>query len=252
MRREVKFVAIALLIVAVGIACIMAGRRTGIKQGASSSQQVSRQTTSFNKQQRSISDPTSAWVIVNKQRPLQPTNYAPNDLVIPNIALRLGKDNEEMKLRKEAATALETMTQAAQSQSLNLMVASGYRSYKLQTVVYGGYVKTQGQTVADTQSARPGYSEHQTGLAVDLEPANRTCEVEDCFADTPEGKWLAAHAYEYGFIMRYQQNTEHVVGYKYEPWHFRYVGQELSNEIHKQGYPPLETFFGLPPAPDYN
>jgi len=118
--------------------------------------------------------------------------------------------------------------------------------------VYNNNVRQFGQNGADTQSARPGYSEHQTGLAVDLGSTNRTCEIADCFAGTREGEWLAANAHTYGFVLRYSLHAEKTVGYKYEPWHFRFVGRELANEIHKRDNEPLETFFGLPAASDYN
>lgn len=209
-------------------------------------------TKSFNKQTLSIDDPTSLWVVINKKRPLQPANFTPNDLVVPNVPLRFGPDFEEMKLRKSAATSLEQMVAAAKKENVNLMLASGYRSYELQTSVYSNFVTSQGQATADTQSARPGYSEHQTGLAVDLGPTDRTCEIELCFANTAEGKWLQINAYKYGFIIRYQPNTQATVGYTYEPWHFRYVGTELAVELHKQNNPTLEDFFGLPPAANYN
>jgi D-alanyl-D-alanine carboxypeptidase len=112
-------------------------------------------------------------------------------------------------------------------------------------------VNVQGKAVADSQSARPGYSEHQTGLAVDVEPTSRKCEVEACFGDTPEGKWVAANAHKFGFIIRYPKNMQSVTGYIYEPWHIRYVGKELAGEMHKQNIATLEQFFGLEAAPDY-
>ncbi len=208
-------------------------------------------TKDFNKNLFSINDPKSIWVIVNKQRPLNPLRYAPDDLRTPSVPLRGSASNPEMQLRKEAADAFELMTNSAKHDDISLMLASGYRSYGTQVSVYNNFVKTQGQATADTQSARPGHSEHQTGFAVDVAPANKTCVIEDCFASTKEGKWVAENAYKFGFIIRYQQNTSDVVGYKYEPWHLRYVGKELSIEINKQGMMPLETFFNLPDAPNY-
>lgn len=209
------------------------------------------QPTVFNKKQFSNDSPTSIWVIVNKQRPLAPKNYAPNDLRVPNVALRSNSTSDETKMRDKAATALEEMFAGAKKDDVNLLLASGYRSFSLQTGVYNRYVATQGQSIADSQSARPGYSEHQTGLAADIGDANRTCEIASCFADTAEGKWVAANAYSYGFVVRYQKGTESTVGYIYEPWHVRYVGKSLSEEIKSKNYPTLEDFFGLPKAADY-
>jgi D-alanyl-D-alanine carboxypeptidase len=155
-----------------------------------------------------------------------------------------------MQLRSDSASALEQMVSSANKQSIHLMLASGYRSYVEQVSVYASEVKNNGQAGADKESARPGHSEHQTGLAADLEPASRTCEIDPCFADKPEGKWLAANAYKYGFIIRYQQTQESLTGYKYEPWHVRYIGNALANQIHQNGQT-LEQFFGLAAYGDY-
>ncbi|MDL2342154.1 MAG: M15 family metallopeptidase [Patescibacteria group bacterium] len=205
----------------------------------------------FNKQQYSADAPDSIWVVANKQRPLQPKDYAPTDLVVPQIPLRLGKNSSEMQLRQAAATALESMTTAAEKAGVHLMLASAYRSYNLQVSVYGNEVKNYGQATADSESARPGYSEHQTGLAADLEPVSHQCEIADCFVTTPEGKWLVAHAGEFGFMQRYTIDKTAVTGYRAEAWHFRYVGIGLTTELQKQGSTTLEEFFGLPAAPSY-
>jgi D-alanyl-D-alanine carboxypeptidase len=203
---------------------------------------------SFNKQLHSIDEPSSLWFIVNKQRAL-PAGYAPAGLRQPAIRLR-ASGSSEMLLRDETATAVEQMTAAAAKQGINLMLVSGYRSYGLQQSVYSGNVAREGQAGADLTSARPGHSEHQTGLAADLGSTNRFCELETCFGQTPEGRWLATHAHEFGFVVRYPDNKQAIVGYTYEPWHMRYVGPELAGEIAKTGQT-LEEFFGLPPAPTY-
>jgi len=198
----------------------------------------------FNKKQYSNSDPASLWVVVNKKHPLNPTTYAP-PLDVPNVPLRLSAANGEMHMRPETARAVESLFAAAKHGGLSLMVASGYRSYNLQVSVYGNEVKSYGQAQADSESARPGYSEHQTGWSLDVEPASRACEVAACFADTPEGKWLAANAYKHGFIIRYPADKVTVTGYRYEPWHIRYIGTGLSNELHNQNTETLEEFFGV-------
>jgi D-alanyl-D-alanine carboxypeptidase len=141
----------------------------------------------FNKNQYPLDDPASIWVVVNKQRALNPVNYTPANLTVPKVPLRV-PGNESMQVAQPTATALETMFAAAKADGINLMVSSGYRSYTYQVGLYNGYVKSQGQATADTQSARPGHSEHQTGWAADLEPVSRKCELQQCFADTPEGK----------------------------------------------------------------
>lgn len=205
----------------------------------------------FSKARFSVDAPNSIWVVVNKLRPLNPKDYVPSDLVTPAVPLRTNNGGPEMKLRQEAATALELMVKAAKADAANLMIASAYRSFTTQTAVYNREVAQFGQATADTQSARPGHSEHQTGLAVDLEPTSRQCEIEDCFADTVEGKWLAANSYKHGFLLRYTADKVAVTGYRAESWHFRYVGIELASEMNRQGITTLEEFFGLPAAPGY-
>ncbi len=146
-------------------------------------------------------------------------------------------------MRKEAAAALANLIAAAAGQGLKITADSGYRSYAIQVSVYNNEVRQHGQAVADSESAKPGYSEHQTGFAVDV--GGGGCNIEDCFANTKEGKWVAEHAYEYGFILRYTADKQSVTGYRYEPWHIRYVGTELSTEMNNDGITTLEEFFGL-------
>lgn len=205
---------------------------------------------SFNKKQYALEDPTSIWVVVNKQRPLKPQDYQPSDLVTPELPLRV-PGNESMQMRKVTADALTKMFEASKADGVSMMVSSGYRSYSYQKSLYGKYVRDLGQASADTQSARPGYSEHQTGLAVDVEPYTQECDVEACFADTPAGKWVAANAYKYGFIIRYPEGETATTGYAYEPWHVRYVGVELAAEMRSKNIATIEDFFSLPKAPGY-
>lgn len=204
----------------------------------------------FDKQRYSLTDPSSIWVVVNKKRALNPVSYVPKNLVTPNVPLRV-PGNESMQVAQQTATGLEKMFAAAKLDGVNLMLSSGYRSYTYQTSLYNGYVQTQGQAVADTQSARPGHSEHQTGFAADIEPTSKKCELDVCFADAPEGKWLAANAYKHGFIIRYTPDKVPVTGYANEPWHLRYVGTDLAAEMHNQKVTTLEEFFNLGAAPGY-
>jgi D-alanyl-D-alanine carboxypeptidase len=203
----------------------------------------------FNKNQYSVNEASSIWAVVNKGRAL-PSSYIPTDLVAPNVPLRLPATDPEMQIRSVAVANLQQMFNDAKSQGLNLMVSSAYRSYILQQSVYGSNVSSEGQQGADSSSAKPGHSEHQTGLAVDIEPSSRECEVESCFADTAEGKWLATNSYKYGFIIRYQKGAEKLSGYEYEPWHVRYVGKDLAQQIHESNKT-LEQFFGLPSFTSY-
>lgn len=128
-----------------------------------------------------------------------------------------------------AMAALYEMFAAAQADGYYLYVASGFRSYDFQNMLYNNYVAMDGKANADTYSARPGHSEHQTGLAFDLN------QVADYFAYTPEGIWLADNCWKYGFIIRYPLGKEAQTGYKYEPWHVRFIGKDNAEKVYKSG-----------------
>lgn len=132
-------------------------------------------------------------------------------------------------MRREAAEAFRKMADAARAEGLTLMNISGYRSYSLQDWLYKTYAAQDGYALADTYSSRPGYSEHQAGLATDIN------SVEVSFANTAEFRWLQEHAADYGFIMRYPDGLEYITGFSYEPWHYRYVGVESAQQIVREG-----------------
>jgi zinc D-Ala-D-Ala carboxypeptidase len=201
----------------------------------------------FNADLFSRTEPSSPWVVVNKKMPLAPADYAPTDLVMPDVTLR----QDGIQVRQLILDPLKQLFDAAASNGTPLKLSSGYRSYNYQVGLYNGYVSRQGQQSADEQSARPGYSEHQTGLAIDVGPERGGCQIEACFAETPAGKWVAANAHRYGFIIRYDQGQTATTGYIFEPWHLRYVGLDLATEMQQQNVKTLEDFFGLPPAPNY-
>lgn len=201
-------------------------------------------SSTFDKNAESLTNPASIWVLVNKKHPLDPLSYTP-DLTNPAVALKPGRRAEELQISKVVAKPLDDMFTAASTAGRHLMLSSGYRSYTYQIRVYNSIVSTKGQSAADEESARPGYSEHQTGLAVDVAPLNGRCELHQCFESTSEGQWVATNAYKYGFIVRYPKDKQTVTGYEYEPWHLRYVGQELAGEMHKQHITTLEEFFDI-------
>ncbi|MCM1314339.1 MAG: D-alanyl-D-alanine carboxypeptidase family protein [Prevotella sp.] len=130
------------------------------------------------------------------------------------------------------------LSNAAAKEGLNIYLSSGYRSYAYQNTIYNNYVSWHGKALADTFSARAGHSEHQTGLAIDVNT------IDDSFADTPEAVWLSQHAHEYGFIIRYPKGKESVTGFKYEPWHIRYLGIEKATEVYNSGLA-LEEYLGI-------
>lgn len=137
-----------------------------------------------------------------------------------------------------ATNALYSLQDAASLAGFSLPLVSGYRSYNRQNTIYNNYVKNYGQASADTFSARPGHSEHQTGLAFDIG------KIDDNFGNTPAGTWLKNNAHYYGFIIRYPKGKENITGYKYEPWHIRYLGVSIATEIYNKGVT-LEEYLGV-------
>jgi D-alanyl-D-alanine carboxypeptidase len=168
-------------------------------------------------------DPTALLVLVDRQRNL-PTDWAPSGMVAPRLTWAATDAVERRLLRPEAAQALDQLAWAAASDGVPIIGVSAFRSQQSQQQVYDRYVRTDGQVAADRFSAHAGHSEHQTGLAVDVTGADGTCPTEPCFGATPQAAWLAAHAPEYGFIVRYPAGKELITTYESEPWHLRYVG----------------------------
>jgi len=138
----------------------------------------------------------------------------------------------------QANAALNEMINAAKLDGIVLTVLSGFRSYSTQNTLYNNYVARDGKAEADRYSARPGHSEHQTGLAFDLN------SLEQSFENTPEGKWLAENCWKYGFIIRYPKGKEAVTGYMYEPWHVRYLGKDTAKKVYESGKC-LEEYLGI-------
>jgi len=195
----------------------------------------------------SIDDPASPWVVSNKLRPLTPAGFVPPDLVVAQVPFI-----SNPYLRTDAAAAIAVMFATAAAEGAGAMqIQNAYRAYDTQVRVYGDWVSRVGQASADAQSARPGHSEHQTGFGVDITALPESCSIQECFGQTPQGSWLAGNAHRFGFILRYPVDKTAVTGFIYEPWHFRYVGPELSTEMRARGVTTLEEFFGLPAAPAY-
>ncbi|MBO9128098.1 M15 family metallopeptidase [Bacillus sp. 165] len=170
-----------------------------------------------------VNNPDSPLVLVNKKRQL-PDFYAPPDLVIPKVRFSYEGDKEKMQMRKEAAAALQKLFQAADQEHIYLFGVSAYRSFDRQSALHTMYKEKEGAVVAVTYSATPGTSEHQTGLAIDVTSQAAKFKLDASFGETKEGIWLAKHAHEYGFVMRYPKDKTKITGYSYEPWHIRYVG----------------------------
>jgi zinc D-Ala-D-Ala carboxypeptidase len=169
-------------------------------------------------------------------------NYVPTDLVKLGDYLPGRVTLPDMLLRQEAARALGAMVKAMLAEGLAPTVLSSYRSYFDQAVAHQRWV-VEDPANADRISALPGHSEHQLGTAVDFGSpempdltGNTTDKLSPLFAQTSEGRWLAEHAYEYGFTLTSPQGAEFLTGLAYEPWHYRYVGQEMAGYLYASGY----------------
>lgn len=175
---------------------------------------------------------SSLWRLVNKSHPLGDQNYEPAKLTKAPIAIRPNLREDEQSLRTILVPDLQAMAAQAATDGVTLTLGSGYRSPELQKYFFDNYAARDGVEAANKYSALPGQSEHQTGLSLDFAAGNMQCYLEQCFSDTPEGIWLAEHAHEYGFVLRYTKDGEATTGYQFEPWHFRYVGKDLAAALH--------------------
>ncbi|MBV0893776.1 M15 family metallopeptidase [Microbacterium sp. NC79] len=192
-------------------------------------------------------DPSTVWFVVNKARPFPDTSWRPGDLTQPATQAA-----GSPQLRAEAAAAFDALvTASAHEGAGTIALNSGFRSYDTQVASYTSQVDAAGQTEADHQSARPGHSEHQTGLTADVVACSNGCGTLDDFGASPQGAWVVENAWRFGWITRYEDGSTGVTGYTAEPWHLRYIGVELATLYHEGGFHTLEEFFGLPAAPDY-
>lgn len=170
--------------------------------------------------------------LVNRQHSI-------SEFYVPN-ARKVKGPGMSQTMRLDAAEALEEMFEAAKQEGIQLAIVSGYRSYSKQEAIYGRKKAEDGQEAADRVSARPGTSEHQLGMAMDLAKKGSS-QLNSGFGKTKEGQWVSANAHRFGFIVRYMQGYEDVTGYMYEPWHVRYAGVEAATDIYQSGLP-LEMY----------
>ncbi len=198
-----------------------------------------------------INDAKSIAVIVNKQRPLNPIDYEPADLVVLDSSDAF--DNSRgLRLARPAAEALSAMAKSMHADGAGrLFLNSGYRSYGYQQELFDAKVVQYGLDGALIRSAKAGHSEHQLGLAADVSVTAQGCAIMHCFGETVAGQWIAANAWQYGFIVRYKEGFTETTGFTYEPWHLRYVGKTIAGAYHRGSYDTLEDFWQLPPAPNY-
>ena len=180
----------------------------------------------FYKNIEQITEPNILLVLVNKNFKL-PENYIPDDLEKIDVKY----SNEDKYLRKEAKDAFEQLSKDAKNEGHQIVAVSAYRPYSYQLKLYDEYVATMGFDYAEKCSARPGHSEHQTGLAVDVMGSNLDYNE---FENSKEFNWMLNNAHKYGFILRYPKNKTNITGFKYEPWHYRYVGKTVAKIIYEE------------------
>lgn len=193
-------------------------------------------SSNFTNEDYTISNPDEITNLVKRGFNL-PSGYEPSDLVVSNVKCA---GNEQLYVREEAANALERMFADASKEGFDLILNSAYRSYSEQKEIYDHYFEIYDEVTAAGLVAKPGSSEHQTGLGVDL-----TCQtvqnlkdkgVAAFFGDSEDGKWAAANAHKYGFILRYPTSSNHITGISNEPWHFRYVGEKAATIIYENNW----------------
>lgn len=178
-------------------------------------------------------DPTDTLILVNKNNKAP---AVPVTLVKPDVQPTREAVSENIYMRPEAAAALEDLFEAAAQDGITLYATSGYRSYSTQKAIFERKLERMDEKQANASVAKPGYSEHQTGLAMDIEgETTKGTGLTEAFGESPEGIWTAEHCAEYGFIIRYPKGKTNITGYIYEPWHLRYVGKDAAAEITELG-----------------
>ena len=195
-------------------------------------------------------DPKSITVLVNKEYSL-PKDYIPENMVMPNVAFDLQSYGERKLMRPEAAKALEELFAAAENDGIYLCGVSGYRSFDRQYKIFIDNIVARGKKHTLRYSAVPGASEHQTGLSIDVSSKSFDYKLITTFASTPEGLWLAANSYRFGFVIRYPKDKTSITVYAYEPWHIRYLGMGLSNYLYTNKLT-LDEYYNYTPSKDFD
>lgn len=180
--------------------------------------------------------------LINRDYEL-PSDYYPEDLVEPDVPFSFSGSYDKRKLREKAADALEELFSGAEEDGYILYGISGFRSYERQSDIYNRNLSVKGSKHTNLYSAKPGASEHQSGLAIDVSSHSASLQLLENFATTEEGKWLAKNCWKYGYILRYPEDKVEITGYAYEPWHIRYVGKKLAKYLYKHDLC-LDEYYG--------
>ena len=188
--------------------------------------------------------------LVNRENKAS-ASYEPEDLVVPNVPTRKKGMEDKIRIREEAARALEEMFAAAKREEKHVLYAvSGYRSYGIQQILFNGKVEEVGRERAMRTVAPPGTSEHQLGLVMDIQSSN-FLNLNEAFADTDEGQWVAQNAYRFGFVVRYEKEWTGITGYAYEPWHLRYLGKAHAGALYALNIPYEQYYEVIKGLPEY-
>lgn len=234
---KVSIIIFAVLIAAIVIGCVSVGKKASKdkQKDAEKTVSVSETTEPPTKENTTEENPHTVTVVDG-------ITYVDGIMVV-NKTYSLPEDYEP-GTDSEARKAFNEMREDAEEEDISLWIRSSFRSYETQEELYDRYAERDGKDEADRYSARPGYSEHQSGLAFDVN------SIDDEFENTPEGKWLAENCWKYGFIIRYPKDKEEVTGYMYEPWHIRYLGKDVAEKVYESGLT-LEEYLGITSEYDY-
>ena len=233
-KHQRLFVSV-LVLVLILVSAAGCGKKTADSSAESVSASAEEQTETRSKSDQKQLDQDiedGYLILVNKQNFL-PSDYIPEDLEGLKYYAK-DRSPDARFLRKTAADHFHEMVEAAKEEDIDIVSTTAYRSYAFQKNLYDYYVSTKGQAEADKVSAKPGSSEHQTGLVADLSTSEINYANGSAFGNTAAGKWIAKHCWEYGFIVRYPDGLEDITGYTYEPWHVRYVGLVAAREIYDE------------------
>lgn len=189
-----------------------------------------------------LKKPAAIDALINREYHL-PSDYEPENLVIPDVAFPFEGEPQKKYMKEEAAVQLENMFAEAEEEEIELSAVSGYRSYDRQESIFAANAEEDGEEEANKYSARAGESEHQSGLAMDVSTASVGYSLTTDLGDTEEGEWLEENAHEYGFVIRYPEDKTDITGYQYEPWHVRYVGEGLAGTLHENDWV-MEEYYG--------
>lgn len=226
----------------VGDGSEQANRQTRSADGMeTSSSEVSPAALGEQAQSPAVDKSSEYLILVNKSHGLNKA-YEPEDLRKVRDAAN-DRDAEYQKLRKAAAKSFRKLVAGAKAAGCTIKLTTGYRPYSYQKTLYKQYIDMDGKDKAEQYSAKPGYSEHQTGLSADVSSPFVGYQLVRKYGRTKAGKWLAENGHYYGFIIRYPKGKEEITGYEYEPWHIRYVGKEAAAEIYERQLT-LEEYLG--------